>query len=153
VARPPLELDVPRILRILPNRPPLLMIDRVVEVMPRQRARGLKAVSANEALLLGHFPGAPTLGPTMVLEALFQLVALFVYTSDPFDVSQRMVSFVGVDDAKFKRAVVPGDLLELEVSLARRRSNIWKCDGVATVGQGVAADASILAAVVDRDAG
>jgi 3-hydroxyacyl-[acyl-carrier-protein] dehydratase len=147
VARPPLELDVPRILRILPHRPPLLMIDRVVEVMPRQRARGLKAVSANEALLLGHFPGAPTLGPTMVLEALF------VYTSDPFDVSQRMVSFVGVDDAKFKRAVVPGDLLELEVSLARRRSNIWKCDGVATVGQGVAADASILAAVVDRDAG
>jgi 3-hydroxyacyl-[acyl-carrier-protein] dehydratase len=146
-----MELDVQRILRILPHRTPFLLIDRVTEVQPRKSARALKCVSASEPWAAGHFPGQPVFPNVLVLEAMFQLLAILAYASEPFDASQKVVYFLGVEQAKFRKAVVPGDRIELELEVAQRRSNIWKASATAVVDKNLCAQAEILAAITDRE--
>lgn len=146
-----MELDVQRILRILPHRTPFLLIDRVTEVQPRKSARALKCVSASEPWAAGHFPGQPVFPNVLVLEAMFQLLAILAYASEPFDASQKVVYFLGVEQAKFRKAVVPGDRIELELEVVQRRSNIWKASAMAVVDKNLCAQAEILAAITDRE--
>lgn len=146
-----MELDVQRILRILPHRTPFLLIDRVTEVQPRKSARALKCVSASEPWAAGHFPGQPVFPNVLVLEAMFQLLAILAYASEPFDATQKVVYFLGIEQAKFRKAVVPGDRMELELEVAQRRSNIWKATATATVDKNLCAQAEILAAITDRE--
>ena len=146
-----MELDVQRILRILPHRTPFLLIDRVTEVQPRKSARAIKCVSASEPWASGHFPGQPIFPNVLLLESMFQLLAILAYASEPFDATQKVVYFLGVEQAKFRKAVVPGDRVELELEVSQRRSNIWKANVTAVVDKNLCAQAEILAAITDRE--
>jgi 3-hydroxyacyl-[acyl-carrier-protein] dehydratase len=143
--------DLAQILRILPHRAPFVLLDRIVDVQPRRSARALKCVTYNEPFFPGHFPGRPIFPGVLILEALAQLVAVLAYASEPFDSSQKIVYFMGIDRARFRTPVVPGDRMLLEVEVLQRKQNIWKCSAAASVDDTIAAEAELLAAIVDRD--
>jgi 3-hydroxyacyl-[acyl-carrier-protein] dehydratase len=145
------DLDIARILRILPHRSPFVLIDRVTDLVPRQSAKAIKCVTYNEPFFPGHFPGEPIFPGMLILESMAQLMGVLVYASEPFDSTQKSMHIVGVDGAKFRKAVVPGDRMEIEIEVTRRRSNIWKCAGKAIVDGVLVAEAEILAAIADRD--
>jgi 3-hydroxyacyl-[acyl-carrier-protein] dehydratase len=145
-----MELDLERILRILPHRAPFLLLDRVTELQPRKSARGLKCVTYNEPFFPGHFPGQPIFPSVLIIEAMSQLLAVLAYASEPFDTSQKVLYFLGFDAAKFRRPVVPGDRMVLDVEIVQRRSNIWKAQATATVDGNLCAQAELLAALADR---
>lgn len=145
-----MELDVERILRILPHRAPFLLLDRVTELAPRKSARGVKCVTYNEPFFPGHFPGQPIFPSVLVVESMSQLLAVLVYASEPFDPGQKVLYFLGFDAAKFRRPVVPGDKMVLDVEITQRRSNIWKAHATATVDGNLCAQADLLAALTDR---
>ena len=146
-----MELDLQRILRILPHRAPFLMIDRVIDVQARKSARAVKCITANEPWAGGHFPGQPIFPNVLVLESMFQLLAILAYASEPFDPTQKVVYFLGVEAAKFRKPIVPGDRMELSLEVTQRRSNIWKAAVTATVDGNLCAQAEILAALTDRE--
>lgn len=146
-----LDFDISRILRILPHRAPFVLIDRVTDLQPRQSAKAIKCVTYNEPFFPGHFPGHPVFPGVLILEAMAQLVGVLAYASEPFDSSQKIMYFLGIDKAKFRKPVVPGDRMEIEVELLRRRSNIWKCAAHASVDGVLCAEAELLAAITDRD--
>jgi len=146
-----MELDIARILRILPHRAPFVLIDRVLELQPRQSARAIKCVTYNEPFFPGHFPGHPIFPGVLIIESMAQLVGVLAYASEPFDSSQKVMYFLGIDKAKFRKPVIPGDRMEIEAELLRRRSNIWKCGARAMVDGVVVAEAELLAAIMDRD--
>lgn len=147
------DLDVSKLLRILPHRAPFLMLDRVVDIEPRRSARALKCVSANEPILQGHFPGMPMFPAVLCLEAMSQLMCVLAYVSKAMDPSYQRFTFAGIDKAKFRHPVLPGDQMEIEVRVIQHRSNIWKCDGAVRVGEVLCAEAELLAAIQDNDDG
>lgn len=146
-----MELDAERLLRILPHRSPFLLLDRVTEITPRKSARGVKCVSASEPFVQGHFPGRPVFPSVLIIESMSQLLAVLAYASEPFDTNQKVLYFLGFDGAKFRRPVVPGDRMIVEVEITQRRSNIWKAHATATVEGALCAQAELLAALTDRD--
>lgn len=143
-------LDITRILAMLPHRYPFVMVDRVSEIVPNERIRGHKCVAYNEPWFPAHFPGRPIMPGVLVLESLAQIGGILAYASDPFDAQTSLMFFLGIDKAKFRRTVEPGDRLDLEVSAVHHRSNVWKLHGVALVDGALAAEADLLASVVDR---
>lgn len=145
-----MDFDIARILRILPHRSPFVLIDRVTDLAPRQRARALKCVTFNEPFFPGHFPGTPIFPGGLILEAFAQLTAVLAYASDPYDNAQKIMYFLGVEDAKFRRPVVPGDRMELDVTIAQRRSNIWKVACTASVDGNECANAKLLMALTEK---
>ncbi len=144
------ELDIERILRILPHRWPFVMVDRVTEVVPNEVIRGHKCVSMNEPWFLGHFPQHPIMPGVLVIEALAQIGGILAYASEPFDETTSLLYFLGIDKAKFRRPVVPGDRLDLEVTVMQHRTNVWKLSGEASVDGALCAQSELLASVVDR---
>ena len=145
------SLDIGRILKILPHRAPFLMIDRVLTVEPRRSARAIKAVGYNEPYFQGHFPEAPVFPAVLCLEAMAQLMCVLAYASDAIDPNLQTFVFAGIDKAKFRHPVTPGDQLEIGVRVVQHRQNIWKCEGTAMVGDVLCAEAELLAAIQDRD--
>jgi len=145
------QLEIERILQILPHRWPFVLVDRVTEVVPHERIRGHKCVSMNEPWFLGHFPGHPIMPGVLVIEALAQIGGILAYASEPFDTSASLLYFLGIDTAKFRRPVVPGDRLDLEVSIVHHRTNVWKLRGEASVEGTLCAQGELLASVVDRE--
>ncbi|MCC6876557.1 MAG: 3-hydroxyacyl-ACP dehydratase FabZ [Sandaracinaceae bacterium] len=145
-----MDFDINRILRILPHRAPFVLIDRVVELAPRQSARAYKCVTYNEPFFPGHFPGQPIFPGGLILEAMAQLTGVLAYASEPFDNAQKVMYFLGVEEAKFRRPVVPGDRMVIDISVIQRRSNIWKIQGDATVDGHLCASAKLLAALTDK---
>jgi 3-hydroxyacyl-[acyl-carrier-protein] dehydratase len=143
-------LEIDRILQILPYRFPFVLVDRVNEITPFERIKGHKCVAMNEPWFLGHYPLRPMMPGVLVLESLAQIGALLVYASEPFD-AQSMLYFLGIDKAKFRRPVIPGDRLDLEVSLLQQRTNVWKLHGEAFVDGSLCAQAELLASVVERN--
>lgn len=143
-------LDIEKILEILPHRWPFVMVDRVTEVIPHQRIRGHKSVSMNEPWFMGHFPKHPIMPGVLILESLAQIGGILAYASEPFDASTSLLYFLGIDKAKFRRPVVPGDRLDLEVSIIHHRTNVWKLHGEASVDGTLCAQGELLASVVDR---
>lgn len=146
-----MELDVQRLLRILPYERPALLLDRVTDLEPRKSARAIKCVTYTEPAFEGQKGGQPIFPNALVLEAMSQLFAVLAYASEPFDNTQKVFYFLGLDGAKFRRPIVPGDRIELEVKLEQRRSNIWKGTATATVDGNVCAQAELLAALTDRE--
>jgi len=144
-----MDFDIDRILRILPHRAPFVLIDRVVELAPRQSARGIKCVTYNEPFFQGHFPGAPILPGGLILEAMVQLTGVLAHASEPYD-PQKVMYFLGVEEAKFRRPVVPGDRMILEVEVSQHRSNIWRVAAEATVDDTTCATAKLLTALSDK---
>ncbi len=145
------RLDVAKILEILPHRYPFVLVDRVSEIIPGQSIRGHKMVSANEPWCQGHFPGRPIMPGVLIIEALAQIGGIFAYASEPFDATSSLMFFLGIDKAKFRHTVTPGDRLDLFVELIHHRSNVWKLHGEATVEGTLCAQADLLASVVDRE--
>jgi 3-hydroxyacyl-[acyl-carrier-protein] dehydratase len=148
------EMDIRQVLKYLPQRYPVLMIDRIRECEPGKRIVALKNVSANEPQFLGHFPGRPIMPGVLILEAMAQAAGLLVFSAEG-DGTHRdslVYYYVGIDNARFKRPVVPGDQLEVEVTLERMLKAIGKFTCVARVAGAVVAEAVILCSVRPVDA-
>ena len=142
-------MDVTDILNILPHRYPMLLVDRVLDIEPGQRIVGLKNVSANEPFFVGHFPGRPVMPGVLIIEALAQCggVLLMSGLENPED---KVIYFLSVDGVKFRRPVIPGDQLILELDLVQGRGKRGKLKGIARVDGRVAAEATILGQVMER---
>src|ERR1019366_9171490 len=141
------------IMTFLPHRYPFLLVDRIVELEPVKRIVGLKNVTMNEHFFQGHFPGAPVMPGVLILEAMAQVAGVMIYHDMPEDErGKKLIYFTGVENAKFRRPVVPGDQLRIEVELLHRRSNFGKGQGVATVEGKLASEATIMFAIADRPA-
>ena len=144
------KLQLAKILEILPHRYPFVMVDRVTDIVPGESIRGHKMVSANEPWSQGHFPGSPIMPGVLIIEALAQLGGILAYASEPFDSSTSLMYFLGIDKAKFRHTVTPGDRLDLYVEVIQHRSNVWKLRGEATVEGTLCAQGELLASIVDR---
>lgn len=146
----PIKIQISKILEILPHRYPFVMVDRVTEIVPGKTIRGHKMVSYNEPWCQGHFPGRPILPGVLIIEALAQIGGILAYASEPFDTSNSLMYFLGIDKAKFRHTVTPGDKLDLMVEVLHHRSNVWKLRGEATVDGTLCASGELLASIVDR---
>jgi len=144
-------LDIRDIERILPHRYPFLLVDRVDE-LTEERIVARKLVSRNEPHFNGHFPGYPVMPGVLIIEALAQAGALYAATLVKFDPSKQVIYFMAIDKAKFRRPVVPGDVLQLEVTPLRKGGAIWKMRGEAKVGDVVVCEAEFMASIQPRPA-
>ena len=139
------EMDIYQVLEHLPHRYPMLMIDRVLECEPGKRIVALKNVSANEPYFAGHFPGMPIMPGVLVLEAMAQAAAILVFRTLGIRPDEKSVYYyAGIDHARFKRPVKPGDRLEIEVLILASKRGVWKFGCVARVDGAVATEAEIL---------
>jgi 3-hydroxyacyl-[acyl-carrier-protein] dehydratase len=143
-------LDIRDIERILPHRYPFLLVDRVDELGP-DRIVARKLVSRNEPHFNGHFPGHPVMPGVLIIEALAQAGALLAASVVSFDPAKQVVYFMAIDKARFRKAVVPGDVLSLEVTPLRKGGAIWKLRGEAKVDGAVVAEAELLASIQPRN--
>ena len=144
-------LDASAIQQLLPHRYPFLLVDRIVELVPRQRIVGIKQVSINEPFFQGHFPGTPVMPGVLVIEALAQVGAILALREIE-DRDRKLVLFTGIKEARFRRPVVPGDTLFLEVTAVRIGSRVQRMRGEAKVEGMLAADADIMSIIADRNA-
>jgi 3-hydroxyacyl-[acyl-carrier-protein] dehydratase len=135
---------------LLPHRYPFLLVDRVTAITPGEKLTGYKNVTVNEPFFNGHFPGHPVMPGVLILEALAQAAGILAYKSSEMTPEQKVTYLMAIDGAKFRRPVVPGDRLTLDVEVVRHKGDIWKTKGTATVDGKVAAEAEFLATVVDR---
>ncbi len=142
-------LDSVAIQKILPHRFPFLLVDRIVELEPRVRIVGIKQVTINEPYFAGHFPNAPVMPGVLQIEALAQVGAILALREFE-DRDQKIPFFSGLNNAKFRRPVVPGDTLRLEVTALRIGSKVQKMYGVASVDGNITAEAEILSVIADR---
>ena len=142
-------LDSEGIKKLIPHRFPFLLVDRIVEFLPRERIVGLKQVSINEWFFQGHFPGAPVMPGVLVIEALAQCGAILALREID-DRDQKLVLFTGIKEARFRRPVVPGDTLVLEVTALRTGSRVQRMRGEAKVNGEICADAELTSVVADR---
>lgn len=143
-------MDVKEIQKLLAHRYPFLLVDRVLEVETGKKLVGFKNVTINEEFFNGHFPGHPVMPGVLILEALAQACALLAYKSSGLDPTDLVIYLMAIDNAKFRKPVVPGDRLTLTAEVMRVKGAIWKQRGVATVDGQVVAEADFLATAVKR---
>ena len=142
-------LDTRAIQQLLPHRYPFLLVDRIIELVPRERIVGVKQVSIGEPFFQGHFPGAPVMPGVLVVEALAQVGAVLALREIE-ERDQKLVLFSGINNARFRRPVVPGDTLILEVTALRIGSRVQRMRGEAKVDGQLAADAEIMSVIAER---
>jgi 3-hydroxyacyl-[acyl-carrier-protein] dehydratase len=153
VERPGEVIDVARIMHAIPHRYPFLMIDRVVDVVRDHSAIGIKNVSVNEHFFQGHFPGHPVMPGVLVIESMAQTAAVLVVETLGPEAAGKVVYFMSIEGAKFRRPVMPGDQLRIHVIKERHRGNVWKFSAVARVDGVSVAEATYAAMIMDRAAG
>ena len=142
--------DIGRIMEMIPHRYPMLLIDKVVEMTPDRSAVGIKNVTINEPQFQGHFPAMPVMPGVMIVEAMAQTAAvLVVHTLGP-GAEGKLVYFMSIDDCRFRRPVKPGDVMRIHVVKERSRGNVWRFQGVVTVDDAKAAEATFSAMILDR---
>ena len=144
-----MELDTRAIEAILPHRAPFLMIDHV-ELVDGDRIVASKTVAADEPLLQGHFPGHPIMPGVLIIEAMAQAGAVLAARQSSFDPARQIMVFMAIDKAKFRKPVLPGDVLRLEVVPLRKGTAMWKMRGEAKVGDSLVAEAEFLAGIRPR---
>jgi 3-hydroxyacyl-[acyl-carrier-protein] dehydratase len=147
---PPTDFDVQRIMEMIPHRHPFLMIDRVVDVVVDARATGIKNVSINEHYFQGHFPSRPVMPGVLIIEAMAQTAAVLVVHTLGRGAEGKLVYFMSVDSARFRRPVFPGDRLCVHVAKQRHHGNVWKFKGEARVDDNLMAEALITAMILDE---
>ena len=143
------EMRIEDILEYLPHRYPFVLIDRVIEYEGEERLVGVKNVTFNESFFVGHFPGAPVMPGVLIIEALAQAGAVLILKGIE-DRVDKLVFFAGIDECRFRRPVVPGDQLRLEIDVVKRRPRLARIRAVAKVDGEVAAEAILTSALVDR---
>ncbi len=144
-----LIISVERIMEMIPHRYPFLMIDRIIDYKLGEFAVGLKNVTINEPFFTGHFPGKPVMPGVLIIEAMAQTAAVLVVNTLGKDAEGKLVYFMSIDEAKFRKPVVPGDALHVRVDKQQSRRNVWKFSCVATVDGAKVAEAVICAMIVD----
>ena len=144
-------IEIQEIMRYLPHRYPFLLVDRVVEYEERHRIVGIKNVTINEPFFQGHFPGVPIMPGVLIVESMAQVGGVLVFKTLP-DREKKLVFFAGIQSARFRKPVVPGDQLRLEMFLTRARTSLGKLQGTAFVEDQRVAEAEIMFSLVDRPA-
>jgi 3-hydroxyacyl-[acyl-carrier-protein] dehydratase len=144
-----ITLDINEIQRLLPHRFPFLLIDRIVDLDRKKRIVAIKNVTINEPFFAGHFPGAPVMPGVLIVEAMAQAGGVLLFT-EVEDRESKLVLFTGIERAKFRRPVVPGDQLRIEVDVRVWRGNAGRMEGAAYVGDKLAAEALVSCRLVDR---
>ncbi len=143
--------DILEIKRMIPHRYPFLLIDRIVNITPATSAVGIKNVTVNEPHFEGHFPVLPVMPGVLIIEAMAQTAACLVVETLGLHGSDRLVYFMSIDGAKFRKPVQPGDRLELHVNVLRGRSKVWKFQGTAICDGAVCAEAEFTAMIMTAD--
>jgi 3-hydroxyacyl-[acyl-carrier-protein] dehydratase len=142
-------LDIRRVMAALPHRYPMLLVDRVEEIVPNKSIRAIKAVTINEEFFQGHFPGRPIMPGVLIVEALAQAAGVLAVESLGLSGSGKLVYFMAIEGAKFRTPVEPGVLLSLSVEITQLRGKICKFAGQALIGDKLAAEASFTAMIAD----
>jgi len=145
-------LDIAGIMAAIPHRYPMLLLDRVVDLKLGQSAIGVKNVTVNENFFQGHFPGHPVMPGVLIIEAMAQTAAVLVVQTLGPQASGRLVYFMSIEGAKFRRPVVPGDQLRIHIQKERQRGNVWKFSAVARVDGAAVAEATYAAMILDKTA-
>ena len=142
-------IDIAGIMKKIPHRYPMLLIDRVIDVVKAESCTGIKNVSVNEPFFQGHFPGHPIMPGVLIIEAIAQTAATLVVDSmDGVDAETHIVYFMTIENARFRKPVLPGDQLHIKVKKERQRGNVWRFKGEAFVGDALCAEAVITAMLV-----
>jgi 3-hydroxyacyl-[acyl-carrier-protein] dehydratase len=142
--------DIMQVMAAIPHRYPFLLVDRVVDIRPDHSAIGIKNVSINENFFQGHFPQEPVMPGVLLIEAMAQTAAVLVVATLGEAFKGKLVYFMSIENAKFRRPVVPGDQVHIHVTKAQRRMNVWKFTGEAKVDGTVVAEATYAAMIRDR---
>lgn len=143
------NIDVRRIMEMIPHRYPFLLVDRIVEFVAGERAVGLKNVTMNEPHFQGHFPSMPVMPGVLIVEAMAQTAAIMVVNTLGKESEGKLVYFMTIEDARFRKPVVPGDSLYIHVTKVQNRRNVWKFKGEAKVDGVVCAEATFSAMIMD----
>jgi len=138
-------IDIKKIMAILPHAYPFLLVDRIVEIEPGKRVVGIKNVTYNEPFFPGHFPGRPIMPGVLIVEAMAQTAGILVFNSLPEEDRKKNVFFLGIDNVRFRKPVIPGDQLRMELEITRHRQSIWGFKGKASVDGNVVAEGDLLA--------
>jgi len=141
-------IAINEILNTLPHRYPFLLVDRVTELQPGEYIKGIKNVTINEPFFPGHFPGQPIMPGVLIIEAMAQIAGILAYRSG---IEGKSMYFMSIENAKFRRPVIPGDQINLEIRAVKQRGPVWKFRGSATVDAKVVAEADITAMITDRE--
>ena len=144
------SLDIDGVKRMIPHRYPFLLIDRVVDLVAETSAVGIKNITSNEPHFQGHFPSKPVMPGVLIIEAMAQTAAVLVVATLGQQSTNQLVYFMMIDQARFRKPVVPGDQLRLEMTKKQRRLGMWKFDGRATVDGQLVAEATIAAKIIDE---
>lgn len=145
-------VDILRVMHAIPHRYPFLMIDRVVDMVRNVSAIGIKNVSVNESFFAGHFPNHPVMPGVLIIESMAQTAAVLVVETLGPEAAGRVVYFMSIEGAKFRRPVVPGDQIRIHVVKQRNRGNVWKFHGIARVDGVSVAEATFAAMIMERTA-
>lgn len=145
------DLNIEEIKKLIPHRYPMLLVDRIVDIVPQEQATGIKAVTQNEPFFQGHFPDFPIMPGVLIVEAMAQTAGALVCHSLPETDKSRQVFFMSIEEARFRKPVVPGHILEMRVSKIQSRSTVWKFKGEAFV-DGVLHAESIFTAMISEGA-
>ena len=141
-------LDIRKILDTLPHRYPFILVDKVTSLVPNERITAIKNVTINEEFFVGHFPNYPVMPGVLIIEALAQTAGILSFKSmDKTADDDTLYFFVGIDNCRFKRPVVPGDVLNLNVSIEKVRGGVWKYNAIATVENDTCAQADLMCAL------
>lgn len=143
-------MDIMRIMKMIPHRYPILLVDRIIEFVAGERIVGLKNVTMNEPHFMGHFPDFPVMPGVLIIEAMAQTAACFVVRTLGPESEGKLVYFMSIDEAKFRKPVVPGDSVHIQATVIQSRRNVWKFRGEARVGDTLCAEAIFSAMILDR---
>lgn len=143
-------LDINEIMELLPHRYPFLLVDRIEEMELGKRIVGIKNVTINEPFFQGHFPGHPIMPGVLIVEALAQVGGILAFKSETDKTEGSVVYFMGIDNARFRKPVLPGNQLRLEIEVIKQRRAIWRFKGEAYVGEELVAEAELLATIMDK---
>ncbi len=142
------EIDIQEIMRLLPHRYPFLLVDRITSLVPRQSVKGIKNVTVNEPFFQGHFPDRPVFPGVLILEGMAQVGGCLAYCSVPEMIGERLVYFAGIDKARFRKPVIPGDQIEYRMELLKHKRMIMVMKGQAFVDDQLVTEAELMASFV-----
>jgi 3-hydroxyacyl-[acyl-carrier-protein] dehydratase len=143
--------DTKRIMELLPHRPPMLLIDRMIDIVPNASATGVRQVSISDPIFAGHFPGYPIMPGVLIVEAMAQTAGALVMYSMNASAEDKLVYFMSIDRARFRAPVMPGDVLMIPVKLQRARKPVWRFTGEAYVNDKLCAEAEYSAMIMDKN--